>query len=100
MRLRPACSKRRGTSKNVNCEALRDPQKLQEYQGKCNQLIQEISEAATETPSEKRDNFARCLLNVAQYLLGNVSKKHRDWFSDNDDAIRALLQETNKAHEA
>ena len=99
LQIRPALRRNRGVKK-INCDALKDPEKRESFERKISQLTHGIDELHAVNSSEKWDNFACRLLEVAQEILGIVNKKHRDWFTENSNEIRDLLQDKNRAHEA
>ena len=40
------------------------------------------------------------LLIASQSTLGNMEKRHQDWFDDNTTDIRSLIHDKNAAHDA
>ena len=40
------------------------------------------------------------LLAASQSTLGNMERRHRDWFVDNATDIRSLIHDKNAAHDA
>ena len=40
------------------------------------------------------------LLTASQSTLGNIARRHQDWFDDNATDIRSLIHDKNAAHDA
>ena len=44
--------------------------------------------------------LSSALLIASQSTLGNLERRHQDWFNDNSTDIRSLIQDKNAAHYA
>ena len=44
--------------------------------------------------------LSSALLTASQSTLGNMERRHQDWFDDNATDIRSLIQDKNAAHDA
>ena len=44
--------------------------------------------------------LSSALLIASQSTLGNMERRHQDWFDDNATDIRSLIHEKNTAHDA
>ncbi|KAI8487938.1 hypothetical protein Bbelb_343860 [Branchiostoma belcheri] len=85
----------------VNLVALKDPTKLKELQDNLANLIPvELDEAAIDTDflTDAWEDVADTLNTTARRVLGTYSKRNRDWFDEQRDDIRELLEEQHKAH--
>ena len=66
----------------------------------CNQL--NAMNLSSEDPEENWTVFHKTVLSSAASTLGHPSRKHQDWFDENDDEIQRLLEEKRrllKAHQ-
>ena len=57
---------------------------------------------SSEDPEENWTVFHKTVLSSAACTLGHPSRKHQDWFDENDDEIQRLLEEKHrllKAHQ-
>ena len=57
---------------------------------------------SSEDPEENWTVFHKTVLSSAASTLGHPSRKHQDWFDENDDEIQRLLEEKHrllKAHQ-
>ena len=66
----------------------------------CNQL--DAMNLSSEDPEENWTVFHKTALSSAASTLGHPSRKHQDWFDENDDEIQRLLEEKHrllKAHQ-
>ena len=66
----------------------------------CNQL--DAMNLSSEDPEENWTVFHKTVLSSAASTLGHPSRKHQDWFDENDDEIQRLLEEKHrllKAHQ-
>ena len=64
----------------------------------CNQL--DAIKLSSENPE---DNWTVCHQTIhssAATTLGHPSRKHQDWFDENDDEIQRLLEEKHRLHKA
>ncbi|KAI8495055.1 hypothetical protein Bbelb_270410 [Branchiostoma belcheri] len=85
----------------VNLAALKDPTKLEELQDNLANLIPaELDEATIDTDflTDAWEDVADTLNTTARRVLGTYSKRNRDWFDEQRDDIRELLEEQHKAH--
>ena len=55
----------------------------------CNQL--DAMNLSSEDPEENWTVFHKTVLSSAASTLGHPSRKHQDWFDENDDEIQRLL---------
>ena len=53
--------------------------------------------AEEETPDGLWKSMSKAVLEAAAGVLGYAGKKNADWFSENDERIRDLIEERNKA---
>ena len=44
--------------------------------------------------------LSSALLTASQSTLGNMERRHQDWFDDNATDIRSLIHDKNAAHDA
>ena len=56
----------------------------------CNQL--DAINLSSENPEEKWTVFHKVVHSSAATTLGHLSRKHQDWFDENDDDIQRLLE--------
>ena len=64
----------------------------------CNQL--DAMNLSSEDPEENWTVFHKTVLSSAASTLGHPSRKHQDWFDENDDEIQRLLEEKHRLHKA
>ena len=64
----------------------------------CNQL--DAMNLSSEDPEENWTVFHKKVLSSAASTLGHPSRKHQDWFDENDDEIQRLLEEKHRLHKA
>ena len=55
---------------------------------------------SSEDPEENWTVFHKTVLSSAASTLGHPSRKHQDWFDENDDEIQRLLEEKHRLHKA
>ena len=60
----------------------------------CNQL--EAMNLSSEDPEENWTVFHKTVFSSAASTLGHPSRKHQDWFDENDDEIQRLLEEKHR----
>lgn len=51
-------------------------------------------------PEEEWANFRDIVHSTALEHLGSTQYRHQDWFDENDDEIKVMLEEKNKLHKA
>ena len=64
----------------------------------CNQL-----DAINLSSKDSEENwivFHKMVHSSAATILGHPSRKHQDWFDENDDQIQVLLEEKHRLHKA
>ena len=64
----------------------------------CNQL--DAINLSSEIPEENWTVFHKTVHSSAATTLGHPSRKHQDWFDENDDKIQRLLEEKHRLHKA
>ena len=64
----------------------------------CNQL--DAMNLSSEDPEENWTVFHKTVLYSAASTLGHPSRKHQDWFDENDDEIQRHLEEKHRLHKA
>ena len=64
----------------------------------CNQL--DAINLSSENPEENWTVFHKTVHSSAATTLGHPSRKHQDWFDENDDEIQKLLEEKHRLHKA
>ena len=64
----------------------------------CNQL--DAMNLSSEDPEENWTAFHKTVLSSAASTLGHPSRKHQDWFDENDDEIQRLLEEKHRLFKA
>ena len=55
---------------------------------------------SSEDSEENWTVFHKTVLSSAASTLGHPSRKHQDWFDENDDEIQRLLDEKHRLHKA
>ena len=68
----------------------------QEFQSNLDDKFEAIG-PLTGGPEEMWNQFKEVITETAETVLGLKEKFHQDWFDDNDEAVRALLDEKRKA---
>ena len=105
LRIRPPARKQKPT-KRLNVQACKDPATVEALQCCIEEKLREIPEAPADTPREAATltddwtTFCNSLQEASEAVLGFKSKKHQDWFDDNNTHIHALLYERNLAYAA
>ena len=64
----------------------------------CNQL--DAINFSSENPEENWTVLHKTINSSAASTLGHPSRKHQDWFDENDDEIQRLLEEKHRLHKA
>ena len=64
----------------------------------CNRL--DAVNFSSENPEENRTVFHKTVHSSAATTLKHPSRKHQDWFDENDDEIQRLLKEKHRLHKA
>ena len=64
----------------------------------CNQM--DAINLSSENPEENWTVFHKTVYSSAATTLGNPSRKHQDWFDENDDEIQRLLEVKHRLHKA
>ena len=64
----------------------------------CNQL--ESINLSSENPEENWTVFHKTVHSSPATTLGHPSRKHQDWFDENDYKIQRLLEEKHRLHKA
>ena len=101
IKIRPPIRKNSKPNKKVNCAALKDGTKRDLYAVRVRELVSSTTFASqNEFSSEEWDSFSAKLLSEAIDILGFQTRKHRDWFDDNNVEICSMLKAKNKAHTA
>ena len=54
----------------------------------------------SDDPEENWTAFRDTVHSSAMDSLGPISRKHQDWFNENDDEIQGLLEEKHEKHKA
>ena len=72
-----------------------------------NAIAQSLSHISTTTTLNCTSNLtmewqalSSALLIASQSTLGNMERRHQDWFDDNSTDIRSLIHDKNAAHDA
>ena len=73
----------------------------------CNAIDQSLSHISMTTTLNCTSNLtmewqalSSALLIASQSTLGNIERRHQDWFDDNATDIRSLIHDNNAAHDA
>ena len=64
----------------------------------CSRL--DVMELCSDDPEENWTVFRDTIHSSAMNSLGPVSRKHQDWFDENDEEIQGLLEEKHQKHKA
>ena len=64
----------------------------------CNQM--NAINLSSENPEENWAVFHKTVHSSAATILAHPSRKHQDWFEENDDKIQRLLEEKQRLHKA
>ena len=64
----------------------------------CSRL--DAMELCSDDPEENWTVFRDTIHSSAMDSLGLVSRKHQDWFDENDEEIQGLLDEKHQKHKA
>ena len=105
LRIRPPARKQK-PMKRLNVQACKDPATVEALQRCIEEKLQEVPEAPADTPRDTATlthdwtTFCNSLQEASEAVLGFKSKKHQDWFDDNNTHIHALLHERNLAYAA
>ena len=52
------------------------------------------------TINNQWETFCEKVYETSVYTLGHTTRKHQDWFDENDAEISSLLEERRRAHDA
>ena len=96
----PACeaTSRQESSKRLDVSKLNQDSMRQAFLTDiCNQL--DVNNLSSENPEENWTVFHKTVHSAAT-TLGHPSRKHQDWFDENDGEIQRLLEEKHRLHKA
>ena len=83
--------------KRLDVSKLKQDSKRQAFiNGICSRL--DAMELRSDDPEENWTVFRDTAHSSAMDFLGPVSRKHQDWFDDNDEEIQGLLEEKHQTH--
>ena len=82
----------------LQAETARDNKRLAFVNDLCSRL--DALEHSSEDVDESWTVFSDTVYSSAMDSLGPVSRKHQDWFDENDKEIRGLLEEKHQEHKA
>ena len=105
LQVRPLARKQKAKTR-LNVKACNDPSVQRALILNIEEKLQQIPDptpTSTKDLSELTDEWesiSSCLKEVSAETLGYSSRKHQDWFDDNNGPIRELLREKNEAHAA
>ena len=90
---------RQESLKEIGClQAKQDSKKQALLSAICNHLG--AVQLSSEDQAENWTVFGNAVHSSAFDTLGHTSRKHRDWFDENDEEIRGLLEEKHRLHKA
>ena len=91
----PACTTT--TPKRLDVSQLRQDSKRQAFLNDiCNHLG--AVQLSSEDPEENWTVFRNAVYSLAVDTLRHASRKYQDWFDENDEEIRSLLEEKHRSH--
>ncbi|XP_048577995.1 craniofacial development protein 2-like [Nematostella vectensis] len=79
-----------------NTARLQQPSYLQKFQNSLNEKLTANGPLSGD-PKEKWNQFRDVVTETAKTALGPKTRKHQDWFDENNEAIENLLARKNKA---
>ncbi|KAI8515959.1 hypothetical protein Bbelb_067720 [Branchiostoma belcheri] len=80
-----------------NIAKLQSDEHLQEFQTKLDSKIAKLG-TLDGGPEEKWNRLKECITATAKSVLGPKTRHHQDWFDENDESIKVLLNEKRKAY--
>ena len=88
----------------LNVHAAHNPNIRKELQNAIDQSLSHISTTTTlnctSNLTMEWQALSSALLTASQSTLGNMERRHQDWFDDNATDIRSLIHDKNAAHNA
>lgn len=105
IQIRPAVRKK-SVKKRLNVSAFADLELRSAFQDSVTDKLQVLRETDptiakdTESLTKEWSQISSCLIEASEETIGFSSRKHKDWFDENNASIRALLKAKNEAHVA
>ena len=97
-KIRPPVRKKGMTSRKINVNQLKLNTVAQEFQARIATALEEPLRQDSANISNTWAGIAKKLYEDATESLGFKTKKHQDWFDENDDELTELVAEKNRAH--
>ncbi len=102
MVVRPPMRLKKSSKKCLNCSQLGKAEVRNEFR---HSLAEKLAKVQTSLCSEdsmdqKWTSISSSLCEAAAQTISHKGKKHQDWFDDNSDAIKSLLENMHNAHRA
>lgn len=98
----PPLRLRRSSKKRIHCTRLEKVEVRNEFRRSLADKLREIEPGLSSEDSmdQKWASISSSLYEAAAQTIGYSGKKHQDWFNDNSDTIKTLLDNMHKAHRA
>ena len=91
----PACTA--NTPKRLDVSQLRQDSKRQAFLNDISNHLGAV-QLSSEDPEENWTVFRNAVYSLAVDTLRHASRKYQDWFDENDEEIRSLLEEKQRLH--
>ena len=101
LKIRPPVRKRTGKPR-ISVNKLLDPRTRDMFQTNVNAALNTVDAGrANDRPvlDNEWGNICDLLKDTARKTLGTETRKHRDWFNENDEEIRDLIKRKNLIHD-
>lgn len=100
--VRPALRLQKSGKRRLHCTRLRKAEVRDEFRRSLSEKVTEAEPGLSlEAPMDQRwASLSSSLYEAAAQTIGYKVRKHQDWFDDNSDTIRNLLDNMHKAHKA
>ena len=77
---------------------LRDPIIAKRFTSNITSALSSMVETSDQTITEDWENLKDTLYNITKDTVGHITRKHQDWFDDNDSMIHSHIEEKRKAY--
>ena len=95
-KVRPKTRRRQISTKKLYVAALQDCGKREDFQARVSAALEENHDRQIQTEGDIETHwkrFADTIKEIAQDTIGLRTRKHRDWFDENDTDSRTVEQE-------
>ena len=96
---KPQQRTRQAPPRKLQVNLLRNQAVKEKFQSTLNEKLVAGEHTANQDPEAQWEQLKSTVLQTAEDTLGFSSRKHQDWFDENDQEIQKLLKEKRSAHQ-